>query len=86
MKQTNKVDNAILVFPGNGRNEKEETFLGEKLIPRANACQEYDFHWTEFSKIYQVLPSFSKRYTRERKREKTKKRDPGITAPPFSSL
>lgn len=83
MKQTNKMDNAILVFPGNGRNEKEETFLGEKLIPRANACQEYDFHWTEFSKIYQVLPSFSKRYTRERKREKTKKKRSRDYSTPF---
>lgn len=83
MKQTNKVDNAILVFPGNGRNEKEETFLGEKLIPRANACQEYDFHWTEFFKIYQVLPSFRKRYTRERKREKTKKKRSRDYSTPF---
>ena len=60
--------------------KKEETFLGEKLIPRANACQEYDFHSNRILlKIYQVLPSFGKRnlhaIERERERERTRGRE-----------
>lgn len=57
--------------------KKEETFLGEKLIPRANACQEYDFHSNRILlKIYQVLPSFGKRnlHAIERERERGKRR------------